>query len=143
MDKAKNPKDPTKPKLNYTKYHTPMRLLKQGIEDEHAYYKTDFGYYCPFCKKHKLTQGFAFGIPSFDDMIDMLVEAIIDDNKICERLRTLRIVYSRLSNVFIHFSTDALPDTKPDPYNTTSGKVVLWGFEGNIFFCFWPSKVSV
>jgi hypothetical protein len=121
-------------KINYIKYHIPERLRKQGKEDEHAYYRTDFGYYCSFCKREKLTQGFASGIPDFENMIEMLAEAIVYEDKVSEKLRTINQVYSYLSSDFIHFSTDALPDTKPEPFNFTIGKITLWGFEGISFF---------
>lgn len=129
--------DPTKmngPKINYIKDLTPRRIRKLGKEDKHAHYKTDFGYYCSFCKRQKLTQGFALGVPDFENMIDMLAEAIVNDDKISEKIRTINQVYSYLSSDFVHFSTDALPDTKPEPFNSTNGNVVLWGFEGISFF---------
>jgi hypothetical protein len=121
-------------KIDYRKYHIQKSLRKQGKEDEHAYYKTDFGTHCSFCKRVKLTEGFALGIPDFDNMIQMLAEAVVQDYKVSEKLRSINQVYSYLSSYFIHFSTAALPETKPEPYNTTSGKATLWGFEG-INFC--------
>jgi hypothetical protein len=72
------------PRINYIKDLVPKRLRKLGKEDEHAYYKTDFGYYCSFCKRQKLTRGFALGVPDFDNMIDMLAEAIVNGDKISE-----------------------------------------------------------
>jgi hypothetical protein len=120
--------------IDYRKYHIQKYLRKQGKEDEHAYYKTDFGYRCTFCRRQKLTEGFALGIPDFDNVIDMLAEAIVQDCKVSEKLRSINQVYSHHSGDFIHFSTAALPDTKPEAYNTTSGKATIWGFEG-INFC--------
>jgi hypothetical protein len=67
-------------------------------------------------------------------MIEMLAEAIVYEDKVSEKLRTINQVYSYLSSDFIHFSTDALPDTKPEPFNFTTGKITLWGFEGISFF---------
>lgn len=119
---------------NYTKFHTSMDLRKRGKEDIHAYYKTDFGYHCCFCNTQKLTKGFAMGIPDFDNMIEMLAEALVYDSTVSERLRSINQLYSYLSGDFIHFSTTALPDSRPNQFNTTSGVVTFWGFEG-INFC--------
>ena len=121
-------------KVNCRKYHVSTILRKQGKEDKHAHYKTDFGYHCSFCKRQKLTQGYALGIPDFNDMIEMLAEALIYDDTISEKLRSINQVYSYLSSDFVHFSTEPLPGTKPQPFNSTSGKVILWGFEGIFFY---------
>lgn len=76
-------------RINYIKSRTPMALRKQGKEDKHAYYKTDFGYYCCFCNTQKLTEGFAMGIPDFDNMIEMLTRAIVHDDRVSESLREI------------------------------------------------------
>jgi hypothetical protein len=81
-----------------------------------------------------LTKGFARGIPDFDDMITMMAEAVVRDDKISEKLRGINQIYKYLSKDFIYFSTDALPDTLPQPFNSVSGMATLWGFQGIIFF---------
>jgi hypothetical protein len=121
-------------KIKYIKYRIPATIRKHGKEDKHAYYKTDFGYYCCFCNRQKLTEGFAMGIPDFDNMLEMLNKAVVHDYRVSESLREINHVYSHLSEEFVHFSTDALPDTKPEPFNSINGKVMLWGLDGIIFF---------
>src|SRR3990172_5672127 len=67
-----------KGKVNYQEFHLDTRIRKTGKEDEHAVYRTDFGFICSFCGKQKLSEGFAYGIPEPTDMLDMLV-AISED----------------------------------------------------------------
>src|SRR5919202_4585582 len=68
-------------KINYIKSPIPMRVRKQGKEGEHAHYKSDFRNFCYFCNTQKLTEGFAMGIPDFNNMIEMLTNAIVHDRK--------------------------------------------------------------
>ena len=48
--------------INYIKSHIPMWVRKQGKEDEHAHYKSDFGNFCCFCNTEKRTEGFAMSL---------------------------------------------------------------------------------
>ena len=53
-----------------------------------------------FCNRQKLTQVFTLGIPDFDDMIEMLAEAVIHDEFVSEKLRSIKQIYSYLSSDF-------------------------------------------
>jgi hypothetical protein len=98
-------------KINYLRSHTSKKILKEGKEDVHAYYKTDFGCYCSFCNKQKVTEGFAMEIPSIDDMIEMLAVAVVHDENVSKLLRSIKSAYSYLSVDYIHFSTQSPPDS--------------------------------
>lgn len=121
-------------KINYRVYHISRSVRKQGKEDEHAFYRTDFGYYCSFCKRQRLTEAFALGIPDVDDMIEMLTKAVISNANVAENFKRIKNIYAYLSSNYVHFSTAGLPDVKPEPFNSSGGKVYLWGFEGIMFF---------
>ncbi|HJT49457.1 MAG TPA: hypothetical protein VJ729_14825 [Nitrososphaeraceae archaeon] len=69
-----------------------------------------------------------------DNMIEMLNKAVVHDDRVFGSLREIKHIYKHLSDEFVHFSTYALPDSKPEQFNTINGKVMLWGLDGIIFF---------
>jgi hypothetical protein len=118
-------------KINFIRFHLNRELRRQHKEDKDARYKTDFGYFCCFCQKQRLTEGYAMGIPNMKDMIKML--ASLTDDSVSNDVFTLSNVYDYLSKEFVHFSTVISTDTKPKPFNSGQGNISLWGLDGVIF----------
>lgn len=118
-------------RINCQEFHLDTRIRKTGKEDEHAKYRTDFGFLCSFCRKQRLSQGYAMGIPEPSDMLDMLVA--VCDERLANELRLLQKMYRYLSDEYVHFSMTHSPDTKPQRRSFGGRKTTLWGFEGTLF----------
>lgn len=116
--------------VNFHEFHLDPEVRKEGKEDEHAVYKSDFGFICSFCGHQKLTQGFAMGIPDVPAMADMLV-AVVDDQYVND-IRMLQECYNHLSEEYVHFSTTIHPDKEPEKHKIGNQEVFLYGLYGVI-----------